>query len=213
LSEAAEWQCDMVFSSLIFVHIFLPLLLVCYFSTLAMTTRIKSNGTAAINFVLLLSSIGFYAWGEGSRAWVLAMATVVSFIAGLLVAPTPDGTGVTRRSVVLISAVAIELSLLIYFKYAGLLVSVLPDGDSTRLWRAWASEITLPLGISFFTFQTLSYVVDVYRGDVRPSRNLLDYSLFVYFFPQLVAGPIVRYEQLSTALEPIPEWSFRGRRG
>ena len=169
----------MVFSSLTFLLFFLPALLLFYF-LMPRRFRPLRNG------VLLLFSLLFYRAGGASYLPLLLISICVNYLCGLLAAP---GRGKGVRRLGLWGAVVCGLGMLGYFKYAGFLA------DNLNALGAGLAvpQIVLPIGISFFTFQGLSYVIDVYRGDARCQRNPLYVALYIALFPQLVAGPIVRY--------------------
>ncbi len=159
----------MLFSSLEFLYLFLPLTLLAYF----VAPRRFRNG------VLLAFSLLFYAFGEPIFLTLMVGTVVVNYAFGLLISRFSK-----HAKLLLWSAVIFNLGLLAFFKYYGFAASFLPIP---------AMEIALPVGISFYTFQALSYVIDVYRGTVREQRSLVDFSAYVSLFPQLIAGPIVRY--------------------
>ena len=169
----------MVFSSLLFLGLFLPLLLALYhFGPKNITFR---------NTVLLFASLIFYAWGEPTRIVFLIAAAFVGYLAGLFIARSH--TRAWKRAW-LIFALTLDIGLLTVFKYSGFFVSNVNALFGTAIdFEGFA----LPLGISFFTFQILSYVIDVYRGDTAEQRSFAKLLLYVSLFPQLVAGPIVRY--------------------
>lgn len=177
----------MVFSSLIFLFVFLPLVLFTY--CLA--------PQKAKNALLLLASLVFYAWGEPRYILIMLFSTVFDYVNGLLIQQYKErGEGRRAKAVVLLSVI-INLGILGFFKYSGFLVENVNRLFSLRLS---SPNIALPLGISFYTFQTLSYTIDVYRGEVDAQRNIIDFGAFVALFPQLVAGPIVRYKTIATQL-------------
>lgn len=167
----------MLFSSLEFLYLFLPLTVTVYFLCPA----------AAKNAVLLVSSLIFYAWGESKYLFLMLVTVTVNYALGLLISKC------RLRRLWLVTAVVFDVGLLVFFKYYSPLsksISFLPFFD-----------IALPIGISFYTFQALSYVVDVYRTEVAAQRSLMKFSTYVALFPQLVAGPIVRYSDVDSALE------------
>ena len=174
----------MVFSSISFLFVFLPALLLVYF-------LIPSKYRSGRNLVLLIFSLFFYAYG-GPRFLILMLVSIaLNYVGGLLCAPSFQW----RRAALWIT-VAINLGLLGWFKYATFLAENL-----SKLWTGLpVPEITLPIGISFFTFQGMSYVLDVYRGDAQAERNPLRIALYISLFPQLVAGPIVRYTTVAAEL-------------
>lgn len=179
----------MIFSSLTFLFIFLPVLLAAYY---ACPARYR-NGVA------LLASGIFYAWGAPRFVIVLLVSSLADYVLsrGLPEGRRPPGA----RKRILTAAVAMNVSLLLYFKYANFFVAELNAwlqrfGAGEMAWTA----VALPIGISFFTFQKLSYLIDVYRGVAQPARNAADYLLYVSLFPQLIAGPIVRYHDVAQQL-------------
>ncbi len=169
----------MLFTSSVFILYFLPLLFLCYFI-------IPQKFNTARNVVLFCFSMVFYAWG-GLRYFGLFVASMaINYLGGLAVGLMKQKK---HRRLFLILTVALNLGLLGWFKYAGFLSGILHDiGLPISVLK-----IVLPIGISFFTFQGLSYVIDVYRGDAGLQKNPLNVCLYIALFPQLVAGPIVRY--------------------
>ncbi len=186
----------MVFSSLSFLLFFLPPLFLVYYAVPARYLRVR-------NFVLLLFSLFFYAWGGMDHLPLLLISIAVNYAGGLLAGTGSD----IRRRLGLWGAVVCDLALLAWFKYAGFFARTLTDvGLPVSI-----PDVALPIGISFFTFQGLSYVADVYRRRVDPQKNPLYVALYVAFFPQLVAGPIVRYttvaEELSCRRETVSDFA------
>ena len=173
----------MVFSSLTFLFIFLPAVLVFYDLL---------PGIRAKNAVLCLFSLVFYAWGEPVYVLLMIASILLNFLAGLGMERFPR-----RKSLLLFLALAFNLGAIGYFKYAGFFLSSLNSLFSLHLP---ALRIALPIGISFYTFQILSYVIDVYRGRTAAQKNLLSLATYITMFPQLVAGPIVRYETVRDEL-------------
>lgn len=181
----------MVFSSLFFFFLFLPLFLVLYY---VLPKRVK-------NYVLLLFSLVFYAWGEPVYVFLMLGMTLSDYILGRIMNRFDEAP--KKRRLCLILSVVIDLSCLAFFKYAGFLletVNAIP-GVMIRF-----KEIALPIGISFFTFQTMSYTIDLYRREVTVEKNYLEYLMYVSMFPQLIAGPIVRYK---TVKEELHERTIR----
>ena len=174
----------MVFSSVVFLFRFLPIFLVLYYLA---PGRMK-------NFILFLGSLFFYAWGEPIYVLLMLFSTVSDYIHGLLIERF-RGRGAAK--VALCSSCLINLLVLGFFKYADFLIGSVNavTGLSIPLLN-----LPLPIGISFYTFQTMSYTIDVYRGEVKAQRNLLDFGVFVTMFPQLIAGPIVKYRDVETRL-------------
>ena len=172
----------MVFSSLNFLFLFLPALLCCYFI-------LPSRFRTARNLVLLAFSLGFYAYAGVQFLPLMLLSIGINYVFGLLVSSGSD----RRRRTAMILAVVCDLALLGWFKYAMFTAEVLD-----RLGLAVPiPEVVLPIGISFFTFQGMSYVLDVYRGDAPVERDPLWVALYISLFPQLVAGPIVRYNTVA----------------
>lgn len=176
----------MVFSSLVFMCIFFPAVLILYH----LCPFLKGK-----NAILLLSSLAFYSWGEPKWIILMLITTLVDYIAGVVIGKA-KGKGVKKTALVL--SVVVTLGFLVVFKYLNFFTSnlnmILPfDFPETKL--------TLPIGISFYTFQALSYVVDVYRGDTYYQKNYGKLLLYVSMFPQLIAGPIVRYVDVANEIE------------
>ncbi|NCA81656.1 MAG: MBOAT family protein [Opitutae bacterium] len=179
----------MVFSSLTFLFIFLPVLLAAYYACPAR----HRNGVA------LLASGFFYAWGAPRFVIVLFLSSLVDYA---LSRELPEGRrSPAARQGALAAAVVLNIGLLLYFKYANFFVAEL-NGWLARFGAGGVSwtAVALPIGISFFTFQKVSYLVDVYRGTAQVARNAVDYLLYVALFPQLIAGPIVRYHDVAVQL-------------
>jgi D-alanyl-lipoteichoic acid acyltransferase DltB (MBOAT superfamily) len=178
---------QVLFSSITFLFFFLPAAVVLYF--LAPTALLKS-------LVLLTLSLLFYAWGEPVFMPVLAGVVLVNFVAAVLMDPL---TG-PARTVVLAITLVVDLGLLGLFKYADFAVLTLARATQPFHVRLLAPGIPLPLGISFFTFHCLSYLIDVYRRRFPANRRLWEVGLYIALFPQLVAGPIVRYKTIAGQL-------------
>ncbi len=175
----------MLFPSITFLFYFLPLFFILY---------CIAPGITAKNVVLLAASLLFYAWGEPRFVLLLAGQIVLNYGFALLIGASDEN----RRRVAVAAGVAANLALLGIFKYAdfaiGSLNAVLGAGTFAL------PGIALPLGISFFTFHAISYLVDVYRGGVEPNRNPLEVAVYIAMFPQLIAGPIIRYHTISRRL-------------
>ena len=174
----------MVFSSILFVFLYLPVTLVLYFVT---PTRLR-------NGLLFLASIGFYFWGSGGYTLVLLFSIVSNFYLSHWIR---NRRFLSPQTLVIVG-VAVNVGLLGYYKYANFLIAiasrVLVAADQAPLPPG---EVALPVGISFFTFLGISYLVDVYRGVVDPPKGLIDFGFYKSFFPQLIAGPIVRYVEIA----------------
>lgn len=170
----------MLFSSLTFIFAFLPLLLFLYFLLKKRWYR---------NFILLLFSILFYAWGEPKYIFLMLLVILISYIAGILIDKLEAKNKTLLKNITFILSLILIIGNLIYFKYANFIVD-----NINNIFKLNISikAIVLPIGISFYTFQILSYIIDVYRKKIPVQKNILDLSLYVTLFPQLVAGPIVR---------------------
>jgi alginate O-acetyltransferase complex protein AlgI len=178
----------MVFSSFVFLFLFLPIVLLLYYVC-------PARGR---NLVLLAASLLFYAWGEPVYVLIMLFSTVFDYTNGRLIAYF-QGTGSQRAAkTVLIVDICGNLGILGFFKYADFLIESVNSisGAGISLLR-----IALPIGISFYTFQTMSYTIDVYRGIVPPQKNILTFGTYVAMFPQLIAGPIVQYKTIGAELE------------
>ena len=184
----------MLFSSLLFLYAFLPICLLLYFLVPGLTGK---------NIVLLCASLVFYAWGEPVYVFLMLAVAALNWGFGLLLEKK-------RSKGLLALCVALNLASLVVFKYAGFLV----ENCNALFGAAFRiPQISLPIGISFYTFQALSYSVDVYRKDVGAQRSYWKFLLYVSMFPQLIAGPIVRYVDVAAQIESResdPENVFRG---
>ena len=175
----------MVFSSIPFLFFFLPLCLILYY---AVPFSLK-------NGILLIFSLIFYAWGEPVYILLMLFASAVDFINGLLM--ERFGNTKLKRTLFLCCSVVINLSVLAFFKYADFFIMNINSLFETDISPL---GLGLPVGISFFTFQTMSYIIDLYRGDVETEHNYFTYLTYVSMFPQLVAGPIVRFSDINAEL-------------
>ncbi len=175
----------MVFSSLTFLLLFLPIFLALYFVVGNIHWR---------NGVLLIFSLLFYAWGE--PVWILAMlfSTAVNYGCGLVIVKTKSSR---KKKLVLALGIIISLSSLVYFKYSAFFVNSITTLFSLSFELP---TLLLPIGISFYTFQILTYTIDVYRGDAPVQKNPLNLLLYVSCFPQLIAGPIVQYADIASSI-------------
>ena len=177
----------MVFSDNIFLFFFLPLVLLC--------DRLCPR--AYRNAVLLLFSLVFYAWGEPIYVLLMLLVIVLNYLAGRLLERFSDKSSSRSRRSVLVLAVALNLAILGVFKYTGFfmgLIKSLTHGSFS------IPEIVLPIGISFYIFQSMSYVIDVYRGTAPVQHSILSFGTYVALFPQLIAGPIVKYGDIAEQL-------------
>lgn len=158
----------MVFSSLIFLCIFMPVVFTAYYLC---PTKLK-------NLLLLFASLIFYAWGEPVCILIMVLSTVFNYITGILISMFKKSLKPERAKIILVISIIGNISILFFFKYTDFF-------------------ITLPIGISFYTFQTMSYVADVYNGSVKAQKNIINFAMYVCMFPQLIAGPIVRYGSIA----------------
>ncbi len=177
----------MVFSSLLFLFRFLPVFFLIYFLA---PDRAK-------NLVLFLGSLVFYAWGEPVYVVLLLFSTVSDYCHGLAVERARRMGKDRAAKAFLISSLAVNLLMLGFFKYADFLIGSINAAAGSAIPLL---ELPLPIGISFYTFQTMSYTIDVYRGKVPAQRNIIAFGAFVSMFPQLIAGPIVQYRDVGEAL-------------
>ena len=173
----------MLFSSTVFLFIFLPLVLLGYYAL-----PLKQRGK---NILLLVASLLFYAWGEPVFVFLMIGSIAVNYSLGLWLSSRKGPGG---RKALLILAVILNLGVLYYFKYLNFTIE-----NINALFRLSipAVDVTMPIGISFFTFQAMSYVIDVYRSRADVQRDPLELGLYISCFPQLIAGPIVRYNSIA----------------
>lgn len=176
----------MLFSSTFFLYIFLPIVLIIYYG---MSKKQESR-----NLILLISSLIFYAWGEPKFVLVMLVSIAANYYFGILV---DKARHTSKVKLYLTIMVVFNLTIMGIFKYLGFIVETLNDIINLSIS---VPQIALPIGISFFTFQSISYVIDVYRGHGKVLKNPLDVGLYVAFFPQLIAGPIVRYETIANEI-------------
>jgi len=175
----------MLFSSITFLFVFLPIVITLYY---LVPKPLK-------NALLLIASLFFYAWGEPVYLVLMVLSILFNYLAGLDIdrkRTRPQGAKYR-----LIFAVVVNLFILGFFKYYPFLIQTLNDVFGADIT---IRELPLPIGISFYTFQALSYVIDIYRGRVEKQRNLLDFAMYIALFPQLIAGPIVRYVEIKSQL-------------
>lgn len=174
-----------VFSNLYFLYVFLPIVLLFYF----LVPRFLKNT------ILLIASLFFYAWGEPTYVFLMLFSIFMNYIFGIAVSNSENNSW---KKVWLWLAVLVNFGILGYYKYANFFV----DTVNSLLHTTFVLEkIPLPIGVSFFTFHAMSYVIDIYRNKVPVQRNFLDLSLYISLFPQLVAGPIIRYNTVAEQLK------------
>lgn len=175
----------MLFSSIVFLFTFLPAVMILYY---LLPVRFR-------NVILLLASLVFYAWGEPVYLFLMLLSILFNYFSGLDIARNLQDKRATKRS--LVFNLIINLAVLGFFKYEGFVLDtlngILPVHISYH-------ALPLPIGISFYTFQILSYIIDVYRGNVKVQTNLPNFALYVTMFPQLIAGPIVQYADVDEQL-------------
>jgi len=174
----------MVFSSITFLYFFLPVVLVLYFIT---PNKYR-------NYILLPASLFFYFCGEPKYTLLLIISIIINYFHGILI---EKHRGTKIAEYVLVSSIVFNLLLLGIFKYLNFLISNISHMFNVDIEFA---KIALPIGISFYTFQAMSYVIDVYRGEVKAQKKLLNLALYISLFPQLIAGPIVRYKTIDSEL-------------
>ncbi len=183
----------MVFSSIMFLFIFLPMALILIYSAPKKTR----------NAVLFALSLVFYSWGEVRYIFVMLASVLVDYTVSNMMVKTQRTA--TQRTVLLMTSVVFNLGMLIFFKYTGFFT----HNVNTLLGLSLpVLEYTLPLGISFYTFQTMSYTIDVYKGRVEAERNIITFGAYVALFPQLIAGPIVKYRTIREELQQ-PQLSLK----
>ena len=177
----------MVFSSLLFIFWFIPVFFALYYI----------GGAKMRNTVLFLGSIVFYAWGEPVYLILIFISIAVNYAAGLGISKASASGSIAWRKVIFASAMIFDFGMLFIFKYTGFMI-----GNINALFGCSITDphLTLPLGISFYTFQIASYVIDLYRGRIAAERNPLTLGTYLVMFPQLIAGPIVVYSQVSDQL-------------
>lgn len=178
----------MIFSSIFFVFVFLPIVLIIYYV-------VPFRGK---NMVLLLSSLVFYAWGEPVYVLLMLLSIGINFVSGLELEGYMNAGSMKKAKHACIITAVINFMILGFYKYYGFVIdslnAVLPVDISYK-------ELALPIGISFYTFQTMSYVIDVYRGKVKAQHDIVAFGAYVSMFPQLIAGPIVRYADVERQLQ------------
>ncbi|MGN1206152.1 MAG: MBOAT family O-acyltransferase [Eubacterium sp.] len=188
----------MVFSSLLFLFRFLPIVLLAYYIA----------PRKCRNLVLFLSSLVFYAWGEPIYVVLILFSTCIDYIAGRTVQYFKEKKKRSGAKAMVVCSAIINLALLGFFKYAEFFLGIVHQVTGLAVPEL---HLSLPIGISFYTFQTMSYTIDVYRGDAKIQKNFISFGAYVALFPQLIAGPIVRFkdvaEQLDQRKENITQFS------
>ncbi|MDU3351455.1 MAG: MBOAT family O-acyltransferase, partial [Clostridium sp.] len=176
----------MVFSSLIFIFRFLPVFIAVYYIT---PYKYK-------NLCILIFSLFFYSFGEPKYFPIMISSIIIDYIVSILI--QRNFKNKAKCKVLLLVSIIFNMGILIYFKYANFFIE-----NINLLFKSSIDKIslTLPLGISFYTFQTLSYTIDVYKGKVEAEKNIIDFGAFVSLFPQLIAGPIVKYSDINKEIK------------
>lgn len=184
----------MVFSSTVFLFAFLPGVILFYFVL---------PWKAAKNVLLLVASLVFYAWGEPAYVALMVLSVAVNWFFGLFVAPKAQPGGrhfsITKRRLCLVACLVVDLGILGFFKYEGFFAQNI--NALTGMQLVPDLQLPLPIGISFYTLQAVSYIVDAYRGVVKPQKNPIYLGMYIAMFPQLVAGPIVRYADIQDQID------------
>ena len=190
----------MVFSSLLFLFRSLPAVLVVYY----LAPR------SLRNLALLLFSLLFYAWGEPVYIILMLVSIRVSYMGGIMVDQMKQKNREKGAKFALVASSVVSLSLLGFFKYADFAIDTANSLTGAGLDLL---HVALPIGISFYTFQTMSYTIDVYRGEARVQKNLISFGAYVTMFPQLIAGPIVQYKTIDEQLRSRKETSIQFAEG
>lgn len=176
----------MVFSSIVFLYIFFPIMLLIYF---AVPKKFK-------NAVMILASLFFFAWGEIRYIFIMLILAVMDYFCGKGIDKNEGNR--KKQKIYLAIDVGVNLLILFFFKYSDFIISNI---NSLLHIQIPLLNIPLPIGVSFNTFQSLSYIIDVYRGTVKCEKSFYNYLTYTTLFPQIIAGPIVRYETVDEELE------------
>lgn len=196
----------MLFSSMVFLWIFLPAVIIINF-----TFNLIENKKTRIhvkNIFLLVASLVFYAWGGVYFLAIMICSILINFFAGLLISNIKKKNSILKKFLLFI-AILLNILILGYFKYFNMIIAII----ETHTGPLGFSEVALPIGISFFTFQAMSYVIDVYRGNATRQKNIFDFGLYVALFPQLIAGPIVKYSDIAAEINDRTESSDKFVKG
>jgi len=204
----------MLFSSMTFLWIFLPTVIIVNFLLSMLPFKSEKNRLYTKNIFLLIASLFFYAWGGIYYLLIMISSIALNFVSGIFLEKFKDSR--KKQRITLVISVILNLGILFFFKYFNMLVIIiesfmlLPQGLSavfssmismSGTGSLGIAYIVLPIGISFFTFQSMSYVIDVYMGNAKVQKNIANFALYVSLFPQLIAGPIVRYCDIALELE------------
>ena len=203
---------------MIFLWVFLPIVLGGNFLFSVLPFKVEGDRIRAKNLFLLVSSLIFYAWGGIYYLLIMLSSILLNFAGGYVLEKGVRTKGARRAAFIVI--VALNIAILFFFKYFNMLIaiieSLMQSGAGFReVWQTMLSmegtgtlnlaQIVLPIGISFFTFQARSYVMDVYMGTAKLQENIIDFALYVSLFPQLIAGPIVKYSDVDLQLQSRKE--------
>lgn len=178
----------MVFSSVLFLFYFLPFVLIIYFI----------SPRKYRNLILFICSLMFYSWGEPRYIWIMLFSTVLDYTCGRFINLYKQEGSQWKAKMWLLVSIFANLGLLGFFKYSGFIIENLNGIFNSAIPLL---NLTLPIGISFYTFQTMSYTIDVYRGDTKVQKNIISFGTYVTLFPQLIAGPIVRYQTVADEID------------
>ena len=214
----------MLFSSMVFLWVFLPIVIIVNFLLNLIADKKKRIGIK--NVFLLIVSLFFYAWGGIYFLTIMLFSIVVNFTGGFIISNLKPRK-IFLRKLTLFITVLLNILNLGYFKYFNMIVAIIEQAmtksDIQTFWtnilymrgtgELGFSKVILPIGISFFTFQAMSYVIDVYRNDAKSQKNILNFGLYVALFPQLIAGPIVRYSDVALQINDRTETIEKFTRG
>ena len=204
----------MLFSSMIFLWVFLPVVIAGNFLFSALPFKRESSRIRAKNIFLLIASLIFYAWGGIYYLLIMLSSILLNFAGGYILEKGVQTKRAKKAAFVVI--IALNIAILFFFKYFNMLIAIIESLMQTgagfgTVWQTMLSmegtgtlnlaDIVLPIGISFFTFQAMSYVMDVYMGKANLQENIIDFALYVSLFPQLIAGPIVKYSDVDLQLQ------------
>ena len=178
----------MIFSSTVFLFIFLPILLLVYYCKLVKSNKVR-------NIILLIASLLFYAYGEPIYILVMIISIIINYIIGIFIDKNKEKK--KKKKIYLILGIIFNVLILVFFKYLNFIFDNLSLLFNKELF---AYDIALPIGISFYTFSIMSYIIDVYRGEAKVQKNILNVALYVTLFPKLVQGPIVKYGDIEDEL-------------
>ena len=201
----------MLFNSMVFLWVFLPIVIAVNFILSVLKFKDESTRIKAKNIFLLIASFVFYAWGGIYYLLIMIGTIVIDYFGGIFINKNLDNK--SKKKTVLILTIVLNLTVLFFFKYFNMVIIIIENVmalggkgivEAMKYMKGTGAlgvmEIVLPIGISFFTFQAMSYVIDVYRGEAELQENIFDFALYVSLFPQLIAGPIVQYRDVATQI-------------